>query len=117
MRHRKKGKVLGRKKAPREAMLRNLATSLIIYEKVKTTQVKAKLIRAQVEKLVTLAKADTLTNRRLALRSVYLTSAVKKLFEVLGPKFKERKGGYTRITKTLSRRGDGAAMAIIEFVE
>lgn len=117
MRHQKKGKTLGRTKEPREALLRNLATSLIVYEKVKTTSAKAKLLRPFVEKLVTSAKKDTLHNRRLALQTLYTEGSVKKLFEVLGPKFKERPGGYTRITKLSPRTGDNAEMAVIEFVE
>ncbi|MEK7653549.1 MAG: 50S ribosomal protein L17 [Patescibacteria group bacterium] len=117
MRHRKKGKIFGREKAPREAMLRNLATSFIIYEKIKTTKAKAKATRPLVEKLITLAKKDTLANRRQAYKFLYIDGAVKKLFEVLGPKFKERKGGYTRIVKISPRKNDGAEMAILELVE
>ncbi len=117
MRHQKKGKTLGRKKEPREALVRSLATSFVVYEKIKTTAVKAKVLRPVVEKLITLAKEDTLHNRRLALKKLYVEGAVKKLFEVIGPKFKERNGGYTRITKLNPRVGDGAEMAIIELVD
>lgn len=116
MRHNRKGKVLGREKAPREALTRSLVTSLVVFEKIKTTKAKAQVTRPKVEKLITLAKNDTLHNRRQALKVLYTPGAVKKLFEVLGPKYKERKGGYTRIIKLTPRAGDGAEMAVIEFV-
>ncbi|HNW08992.1 MAG TPA: 50S ribosomal protein L17 [bacterium] len=117
MRHQKKGKTLGRKKAPREAMLRNLATSFVIYEKVKTTKAKAKILKPLVEKLITLAKEDSLHHRRQALKELYIENAVKKLFEVLGPRFKNRNGGYTRLVKIAPRKNDGAEMAILELVD
>jgi large subunit ribosomal protein L17 len=116
MRHQKKGKTLGREKAPREAMMRNLATSLIVFEKIKTTEAKAKLLRPIVEKFITLGKKDTLHNRRKALEYLYTQGSVKKLFEVVGPKYKERNGGYTRIVKLPTRIGDNAKMAMIELV-
>ena len=116
MRHRKKGKTLDRKKAPREAMFRNLAASLIIYEKVKTTEAKAKAIRPIVEKLITTGKENSLAARRKLLRYLYTENAVKKVLEVLGPKYKERKGGYTRIVKIGPRKGDGARIAQIELI-
>lgn len=117
MRHQKKGKTLGRKKAPREAMLRNLATSFIVYEKIKTTKAKATVLRPIVEKYITLSKKDTLHNRRQVLKYLYVQGAVKKLFEVLGPRFKDRNGGYTRVVKLPPRQSDGAEMAILELVE
>ena len=117
MRHKKKGKTLGRKKAPREALIRGLVTSFVIYEKIKTTHAKAKVLRPVVEKIITLAKKDTLHNRRQAIKVLYLEDAVKKLFEVIGPKYKERKGGYTRIVKLNPRKNDSAKMAILELVE
>ena len=117
MRHKKKGKTLGRKKAPRKALIRGLVTSFVIYEKIKTTQAKAKVLRPVVEKIITLAKKDTLHNRRQAIKVLYLEDAVKKLFEVIGPKYKERKGGYTRIIKLAPRQNDSAKMAILELVE
>jgi large subunit ribosomal protein L17 len=116
MRHRKKGKTLDRKKAPREAMFRNLAASLIIYEKVKTTEAKAKAIRPIVEKLITTGKENSLAARRKLLSYLYVENAVKKVLEVLGPRYKERKGGYTRIVKIGPRKGDGARIAQIELV-
>ena len=116
MRHQKKGKTLGRTKAPREALMRSLSNSFIIYEKIKTTKAKAKVLRPVVEKIITLAKQDTLHHRRQVLKLVYTDGAVKKAFEVLGPKYKERKGGYTRITKLPPRKNDSAEMAVIELV-
>lgn len=117
MRHKKKGKTLGRKKAPRLALIRGLVTSFIIYEKIKTTQAKAKVLRPVVEKLITLSKNDILHNRRQAIKILYLEEAVKKLFEVIGPKYKGRQGGYTRIIKLNPRKNDSAKMAILELVE
>ncbi len=116
MRHNRKGKVLGRTKAPREALMRSLATSFVVYEKMKTTTAKAKAIRPVVEKLITLSKNDTLHNRRQALGYLYTDKAVNKLFEVLGPRFKERNGGYTRIIKLAPRPNDAAEVSIIELV-
>ena len=116
MRHRKKGKILGRKKAPREAMLKNLAASIILYEKVKTTEAKAKAVRPIVERLITVGKTNTLTSRRRLLSQLPVTNATKKLLEELGPKYKERPGGYTRIIKVGARQGDGAKMVQIELV-
>lgn len=117
MRHRKKTVILGREKAPREALLRNLAQSIILHERVSTTEAKAKAIRPIVERLVTLGKESTLTVRRRLMAKLYSELAVKKVMEVLGPRFKTRNGGYTRITKVGIRTGDGARMAVIEFVE
>ena len=116
MRHRKSKKTLDRKKAPREALLSNLACQLVLYEKISTTQAKAKALRPIVEKMVTRAKKDTLANRRLLISKLPIKKAVKKLFEVFGPKYLERAGGYLRITKIGIRKGDGAEMATIEFV-
>ncbi len=116
MRHRKQGKVLDRKVGPRRALLKNLAASVVLYEKVKTTEAKAKAVRPYVERLVTVAKRPTLANRRRLLRKLPSEGSVKKLLEVLGPRYALRPGGYTRITKLTSRLGDRAAMALIEFV-
>jgi len=116
MRHRHKGKILDRKKESREALLRGLATSIIIYEKVKTTKTKAKAVKPLVEKLVTTAKKNDLTARRELLKILYHKKAVSKILEVLGPRYKERKGGYTRIINLGRRQGDGAEMVQIEFV-
>jgi len=116
MRHRKKGKTLDRKKASREAMLRNLAISLILYEKMKTTEAKAKALRPIVEKLITIGKENNLEARRKLLKYLYLENAVKKILEVLGPKYKEKRGGYTRIVKIGPRQGDGAKIVQIELI-
>ena len=116
MRHRVKGAILGRVKGPREALLRNLATSVILYEKVKTTKAKAKFVRPLVEKAITVSKAGTLTARRQLHAMLTLDNAVEKLVKELGPKYKERKGGYTRITPLKRREGDAAELVQIELV-
>lgn len=116
MHHRKTKKTLGRKTGPRKALLKNLLNSLILYEKIKTTKVKAKEIKPVMERMVTRAKVDNLHNRREALKKLPTKNAVKKLYEVLGPKYKNRAGGYLRIVKLGERKGDGAPIVIIEFV-
>ncbi|MBT3690212.1 50S ribosomal protein L17 [bacterium] len=116
MRHRSKKKILDRKKAPRTALLNNLATQLIIYEKIKTTEAKAKTVKPIVEKYITRAKVDNVTNRRMLVSKLTLKKANKKIFEVIGPRYKDRNGGYTRIIKLGVRQGDGAKMAQIELV-
>lgn len=116
MRHRNTTKTLGRKKASREAMLRNLAQSVILYEKVKTTETKAKVVRPIVEKMITTAKAGDLTARRRLMKDLSTEGAVKKALEVLGPRYKERAGGYTRIIKIGTRQGDGAPIVQLELV-
>ncbi len=116
MRHRNKNKILGREKAPRELMLRNLASSLILYEKVKTTKAKAQAVKPLVEKMITSAKAGDLAARRGLIKVLLQKNAVKKSMEVLGEKYKSRPGGYTRTTKLGVRRGDGAEMVQIELV-
>ena len=116
MKHRKKTKTLGRQKAARESLIRNMATSLILYEKIKTTETKAKVLRPYVEKLITLGKKNTLHARRQLLAKLYLETAVKKVLDELSPRFKDRKGGYLRITKLGFRQGDAAKIAKIEFV-
>ncbi|MCR4313742.1 MAG: 50S ribosomal protein L17 [Candidatus Uhrbacteria bacterium] len=116
MRHRKKGTILGREKAPREALLRNLAASVILYEKVKTTEAKAKAVKPLVEKAITSGKKPTLASRRKLLSFFYTEHPVKKIFEVLGPRYQNREGGYTRIIKIGARKNDGAEMVLIELV-
>ena len=116
MRHRKKGKVLDRKKGPREALLRGLVNNLILYEKINTTKAKANAIRPIVERLVTRGKTVDLASRRYVTARLYTAGASKKIFEVLGKRYKERAGGYTRIIKLKQRVGDGAEVARIEFV-
>lgn len=116
MRHRKDGKTLDRKKGPREALLRSLATSVILYEKVKTTKAKAKAVRSLVERTITVGKEGTVTARRRVNQVVYGDNAVKKVVEELGPRYKDRQGGYTRITGIGNRQGDGAEIVQIELV-
>jgi len=116
MRHLVKGKKLGRNSAQRKALLRNLVTSFLEKERVRTTLAKAKGTRPVAEKMITLAKKNTLHTRRLAMRYVYKKDVVKKLFDDIGPRFIERSGGYTRIVKIGPRAGDGAEMAIIELI-
>lgn len=117
MRHQVKGRKFNRVKKVRTALVRSLASSLILKEKITTTEPKAKEIRPYVEKLVTKAKKDTLTNRRTIIEKIGQNKKViAKLFAELGPRFNERRGGYTRITKLGRRVSDGSPMAVIEFV-
>jgi len=116
MRHRKSGRQLNRNSPHRSAMFRNMAGSLIEHEVIKTTLPKAKELRRVVEPLITLAKEDTVANRRLAFSRTRSKETVGKLFSELGPRFKERPGGYTRILKCGYRAGDAAPMAYIELV-
>ena len=116
MRHRNNVKTLGREKAPREMMLRNLASSIVIYEKVKTTEAKAKTVKPMVEHLITIAKKGDLAARRQLIAVLPQELAVKKLMEVIGLRYKERAGGYTRIVKLGNRAGDGASIVQIELV-
>lgn len=116
MRHRLANKKLGRNSAQRKALLRSLVTSFLDKERINTTLAKAKALRPVAEKIITLAKKNSLHARRKVLRFVYKKNVVKKLFEDIGPRFTERPGGYTRIIKTGQRAGDGAQLAIIELV-
>jgi len=116
MRHLVKRKKLGRDTSHRRALLRNLVTSFLEKERIRTTLVKAKATRPLAEKMITLAKKDTLHAKRQALSFIYKKPVVKKLFEELGPRFSERPGGYTRIVKIGPRAGDGAEMAILELI-
>ena len=116
MRHRKKGRTLGRKRNPRKALLRGLATNFLLYEKIKTTESKAKEIKPIVEKLITIGKENTLQNRRRLLQFLYTDNATRKVLEDISPRYKERSGGYTRIVKLGNRKGDGAPMVILELV-
>lgn len=116
MKHNVKGTILDRKKGPREAMLKNLATSLVLHEKIQTTEAKAKAVRPLVEQMITVGKAGTVTARRELAKFFSTDNAVSKVMEVLSPRFKERSGGYTRIVMIGHRKGDGAEVAQIEFV-
>ena len=117
MRHRKKGRELSRTRSHRKAMLRNMATSLILHERIRTTEAKAKELRPFAEKLITLAKRGDLHSRQLAGRQIADRTALKKLFEHIGPRFEKRPGGYTRILKLGARQGDGAELALIELTD
>ncbi|MFW5888527.1 MAG: 50S ribosomal protein L17 [Patescibacteria group bacterium] len=116
MRHRKKGRKLSRTKQPREMMLRNLACSVLVYEKIKTTEAKAKEVKPLVERTITMAKKGDLAARRRLISVLPQKNAVDKLMDILGERYKERPGGYTRIVKLGNREGDGAPVAQIELV-
>ncbi len=117
MRHRKAGRQLRRTSEQKLALMRNLATSLIEAETIETTEAKAKELRPFVEKLITKAKTGTPHARRPAARHVHKREAADKLFQVLGPRYQQRAGGYTRILKTGFRKGDGAELARIELIQ
>jgi len=116
MRHRMDGRKLGRTKAHREALMRNLSTALIDKEKIVTTLPKAKELRRYAEKLVTISKKETLHARRQVLRRIKDKDVVAKLFDTLSARYAQRPGGYTRIIKLGPRLGDHAEMAVVEFV-
>jgi large subunit ribosomal protein L17 len=116
MRHQVKKGALGRNTAHRRALLRNLVTSFLERERVRTTLAKARSVRPVAEKMITLGKRGTLHARRQALSYLTKEAAARKLFDDLGPRYKERPGGYTRIVKLGSRPGDGASMAMLELV-
>ena len=117
MRHRVAGRKLQRTSSHRAAMFRNMAAALIKHEQITTTTAKAKELRPYVEKLVTLAKKGGLSNRRLAHARLMDDAQLVKLFDVIGPRYAERNGGYTRVIKAGIRASDAAAIAIIEFID
>jgi large subunit ribosomal protein L17 len=117
MRHRKSGRQLNRNSSHRTAMFRNMASSLVKHEIIKTTLPKAKELRRVIEPLITLAKNDSVANRRLAFARTRDKEVVGLLFNVLGPRYNARPGGYTRILKCGFRTGDNAPMAYIELVD
>lgn len=117
MRHRKSGRKLNRNSSHRKAMFKNMATSLVEHELIKTTLPKAKELRRVAEPLITLAKNDSVANRRLAFSRVRNDAVVAKLFEELGPRYQDRPGGYIRILKCGYRAGDAAPMAYVELVD
>ena len=117
MRHQKAGRKFNRTSAHREAMFKNMAASLFKHELIKTTLPKAKELRKVVEPLITLAKKDTVANRRLAFARLRDRDMVTKLFTELGPRYATRPGGYTRILKFGFRQGDNAPMALVELVD
>jgi large subunit ribosomal protein L17 len=117
MRHRKSGRQLNRNSSHRQAMFRNMAGSLVKHEIIKTTLPKAKELRRVLEPLITLAKQDSVANRRLAFARTRDKEVVGKLFNELGPRYEARPGGYTRIMKCGFRTGDNAPMAYVELVD
>ena len=117
MRHRVGGRKLQRTSSHRAALFRNMAAALIKHEQITTTTAKAKELRPYVEKLVTLAKKGGLSNRRIAHSRIMDEAQERKLFEVIGPRYAERNGGYTRIIKAGIRASDAAPVAVIEFVD
>jgi large subunit ribosomal protein L17 len=117
MRHRKSGRQLNRNSSHRKAMFSNMACSLIEHEVIRTTVPKAKELRRVAEPLITLAKSDSVANRRLAFSRMRSKSAVGKLFSEIAPRYQERPGGYTRILKCGFRAGDAAPMAFVELVD
>ena len=117
MRHRVAGRKLQRTTAHRNALFRNMAAALIKHEQITTTLAKAKELRPYVEKLVTLAKKGGLSNRRLAHARLMDEAQLAKLFDVIGPRYADRNGGYTRVVKAGIRISDAASIAIIEFVD
>jgi large subunit ribosomal protein L17 len=117
MRHQKSGRKLNRTSSHREAMFKNMAASLFKHELIRTTLPKAKELRRVAEPLITLAKVDGVANRRLAFARLRDKQAVGKLFVELGPRFRERKGGYLRILKCGFRAGDSAPMAYVELLD
>lgn len=117
MRHRKSGRKLNRNSSHRKAMFKNMAASLVEHELIKTTLPKAKELRGMAEPLITLAKVDTVANRRLAFARTRDNAVVAKLFNELGPRYQDRPGGYIRILKCGYRTGDKAPMAYVELVD
>ncbi len=117
MRHNKIGRRLGRKPSHRVHMMRNMVTSFLEHEKVTTTITRAKELRRDVERVITMAKTDDLHSRRQVLKVVHDRKIVAKLFETIAPRYQDRPGGYTRIIRLNPRVGDNAPMSIIELVE
>jgi len=117
MRHRHSGRQLNRNSSHRKAMFKNMSASLFDHELIRTTVAKAKELRGIAERLITLAKVDTVANRRLAFSRLRDRDAVTKLFTVLGPRYAERPGGYMRVLKCGFRTGDKAPMAYVELVD
>lgn len=118
MRHQKKKIALKPKNSTRKAMIVNLAESLILHEKVKTTKTRAKAVKSFLEKLITVAKKNTLAGRRELIKRLYTKNAVRKMMEVIGPRYVDRKGGYTRVTVISGNRvGDASEEAIVELIK
>lgn len=117
MRHNVMGRKLGRSANHRKALFRNLSTELFRHERIKTTEAKAKSVQSIAEKLITLARRGDLHSRRQAARDVYDPAVLQKLFDEIGPRMRDRNGGYTRIYKLGPRQGDGAEMVLIELMD
>lgn len=117
MRHRIAGRSLSRDKDQRRALFRSLITELLRHERIETTEAKAKAVRADAEKMITLGKRGDVHARRLAAQTIIDPDVTKKLFEKLGPRYKDRKGGYTRLFKVGPRLGDAAPVVIMELVD
>jgi large subunit ribosomal protein L17 len=115
MRHLNQGRKLSRTSAHRKALFRNLVLALVQHERIKTTDAKAKELRRYADRMVTLGKRGDLAARRLAFAFIQSRDAVKRLFDEIAPRFKERNGGYTRVVKFGFRRGDAAPLSIVEF--
>ncbi len=116
MRHRHKGKTLDRARQPRNLMVKNLASSLLLYEKITTTPARGKVVRTIVERAITTGKRNSLDARRQLLALLPVKTATTKVLEDLAPRYKERQGGYTRVTRLPRRQGDGAERVRIELV-
>lgn len=117
MRHQKSGRKFGRNPAQRKALIRQQAISMILHERITTTEAKAKTLRPVVEKMITIARDDTPHHRNLIMSKIDHSLATAKLFDVIGPRFEATPGGYTRISKLGPRRGDAAPLALIELLD
>jgi large subunit ribosomal protein L17 len=117
MPHQISGRHLGRNSGQRRALFKGLVAQVLEHERIETTEAKAKAVRPDVEKMITLAKRGDLHARRLAMRTVANKKTIEKLFDTLGPRYKERNGGYTRIIRLGSRKGDAAEMVLLELVD
>ncbi len=117
MRHRKKGRKLGRKNGNRRALLMNLATQLVMHKRIKTTDAKAKELRSFIEPLITLAKKGDLHSRRMVIKKIPHKNIVNSIFKEIAPRYSDRPGGYTRIIKLGYRDNDRAPVSVIEFVD
>jgi large subunit ribosomal protein L17 len=116
MRHRKTTPKLGRSRDARKRLIRNMVTSLVLEERVRTSLAKAKAVRSRAEKVITRGRSDTVHSRRMVARMVYGSKAVQKVFDVLGPRYADRPGGYTRILKLGHRFGDAAEECVLELI-
>lgn len=116
MRHRVAGRKLGRRTEHRQALLQGLVAQLLVHERITTTEAKARDARSLAEHMITKGKSGTLHDRRIAMSTLTNKDAVKKLFDDIAPRYQERSGGYTRLLKVMPRKGDAAAMAILELV-